>query len=152
MSTKVQVLLLQNVKGLGNKWLVVSVASAYANNVLIRSGQAKLADSWIQNEYKQKEEKKVRDEQRQIENFTAILDQIANQGGLSFYKQTTAMWKLYDSIHVKDVVKEILTKFKMKFPENSFQMKDPIESLWEYSVKFEFKDIKKTLLIKVLHK
>ena len=63
MSAKIEVVLLQSVKWLGNKWDVVSVALAYAKNVLIAQGKVRVADKQAIAEVQQKKEKQKKQEQ-----------------------------------------------------------------------------------------
>lgn len=72
MSNKVDVVLLQSVKGLGNKDDVVSVAIPYAKNVLFAQGKAKQADKAALEAMKQKKEKAQKHEQEEQQIFQQV--------------------------------------------------------------------------------
>ncbi len=72
MSNKIEVVLLQSVKALGNKDDVVSVAIPYARNVLIAQGKAKVADKAALEAMKQKQEKHDKHEAEAMATFKQI--------------------------------------------------------------------------------
>ncbi len=146
MSKKLQVILLQNVKWYWNKWNLVEVSAAYAQNVLFRQWLAKLADSTSINNIKQAEDKKHRDHDKQLKHIYDLLEQIENNWWLKIEKQATAMNHLYDKIDSKEIAKFVVMNYHVKLPDSSFKM-DKIETIWEFTINFQYEDIKKKIKV-----
>lgn len=104
MAKKIDVLLLQPVKWVGNAGEIVSVAVAYATNQLIPQKKAKKADATIKNKHKQKQEKKRADTDKR---YGAMADLVASlqkdDNTLTINKRTNANDQLYESIDTKTV-------------------------------------------------
>ena len=109
MSSKVKVILLENVRWLWNKWDVIDVAIQYAKNVLIAKWQWKLADTQTINKVKQNEEKKIKDHSKKLQEMESLYNEL-NANPLVLQKQATAMNHLYDTIDFKEIMSEILVK------------------------------------------
>lgn len=78
MSNKVEVVLLQSVKGLGNKDDIVSVAIPYAKNVLFAQNKAKVADKAALDAMKQKKDKQQKHDAEALHAFQMIQEWASN--------------------------------------------------------------------------
>lgn len=103
MAGKVDVVLLQPVKWLGQKNDVVSVSVAYAKNVLFAKWQAKVADAAAKNTLIQKEEA----EKKRILHIGEIRDSlilyIKAGESLIIKRKVTPSWGLYEKVHESDI-------------------------------------------------
>lgn len=151
MAAKVDVILLDNIRWIGNKWQIVSVSIPYAKNVLIAKWQAKIADNQTINKVKQEADKKEKDHEKKVQEIENIAKELA-ANSLTIQRQATAMNHLYDKIDAKDIANEITLKFKAKIAKEYIILNWKIENLWEYEVTFEYENIKKKFKIIVERK
>lgn len=152
MSKKIQVILLQNVAGYGNKWTLVEVSVPYAKNVMIPKWLAKIADSQTLNSIQQAQQKKQKDEEKRATNLNLIFDRINQQWWLVIARQATEQNKLYDKIDAKDIAGHFLQKFKMKISKDSVKLDWKLEELGEYLIQIEIDWVKRDIKLIVQRK
>lgn len=140
MANDVAVLFLKDSK----RWKkneIKNVNVHFFNNSLKPTWIAKVADAQTLNIAKQHEEKKQKDHGKKIQEIENLYQEL-KQNPLIFKKQTTAMNHLYDSIDHKEIINEILMKYKIKLDKNIIILAEKIQNTWEYEVWFEFETIK----------
>ncbi len=132
-SKKVDIILLQNVANLWNKWTLLQVSPAYAKNSLIPKWYAKLADSTDVNSIKQKESKKEKEKQDEINKYKEMIEDLKWK---SFIIQRSAgpNWKLYEKVDSKLISLEILKAYKVKLEASNIKLDWKIEETWKYEV------------------
>ncbi len=144
MSKKVKLILLQNLAWYGNKGTIIEVSPAYANNVLLPKKIAQYADDTSLNVIKQKEEKIQKDHDKSLQIYKDFLEKIQSEWWIVLQKQITHTGKLYAKVDEKDLLKDLLMKYKIKLPKWSIKM-DKIEEIGEYEISFEFEKIKEKI-------
>lgn len=149
MSNKIEVVLLQSVKGLGNKWDIVSVAIAYAKNVLVAQGKAKPADKQAISEMQQKKDKQKRELAEEAATFDAIAQWIANGGAVKIQKKATPQWHLYEKVSAREIQQAIQTAASVKLDVSWIVMSEKIEHIGETKVGVIYKSKKLTVPVTV---
>lgn len=130
-----KILLLDNVRKVGQKGEVVEAADGYARNFLIKNGLAKAATGTnlknIQNAQKIKEEKKNK-EQEHLENLYKKI----NKGTFTLKQKASEKGHLFGSVHKRDIA----TLFGVD--EKSILLEEDIKETGEYDLKIKLGDLK----------
>ncbi len=151
MRKKAEVLLLRPLPPRGNAGEVIEVKIHYANMVLIPQGIAVWYDQQTKNQRVAQMKKIEKNKAEYLASIQEMLDAIEKAGGLTFEKQATENWKLYDSIAAKDIAHKIHTDHKIKLATGDFHI-EKIEVLGEYSCEFTHETIAAKIPVKVTKK
>ncbi len=132
MST-MQVILLEDVKKLGQKGQVIKVAEGYARNFLLPKGLAmeaskgKLKDLEKQNQVRAEQRKKIEEQARtlarQLEGLKLVMQTRVGDAG-----------KLFGAINNKDIAEFLSNKHGLSVDKKKIVLKAPIKALGEYAV------------------
>jgi len=126
-----KIILLEDVKNIGQKWDIKEVSDGYARNFLLPKKFAEIAtDAGLQkiDKFKKKEAAK---EKSELEKTQALADQL--QGKAIVIKAKNKGGKLFGSITAKDLVKE-LAKEKIIVPAKALTIETPIREVGEFEV------------------
>lgn len=128
-----QVLLLQDVKGLGKAGEVKNVADGYARNYLI---PRQLATQATAGALRQVDEikKAARTKQARAEQEAEELAQEIEQITLSFTAKAGESGKLYGSITAGHVAEALAEKLGMEVDKRKIQLEEPLKELGEHTV------------------
>ncbi len=140
-----QIILLNEVKGLGKKNEIKNVADGYALNYLLPrklAVKATLARLTALKEKTQQIIKKKSQHQLEIEKLIAKF----KNNKLEIKAKAAKSGKLFASISAKEIVKELKSKKKIKINKKNIQLDKAIKDLGEYQVKINFGNGQKTLL------
>lgn len=135
--TDINVVLLENVKGVGSAGDVVKVSEGYARNFLFSNGLAAQATEGRVKELEKKVEKKKEAEK-------AILEEVEKQVGLIDGKtilmklKTGPEGKVFGSISAKDIAIEIEKALGTPLPKSVVRLKSPIKQIGETPIHLEF--------------
>lgn len=131
-----KVILLDNLKELGNKYDVKDVANGYARNFLLPKGLAKLATKPALLELeKLREIEKVKQE-KGLAKFQEIAKKLDGQE-IEISMKTGESGALYGSITTTKI-SEVLNKKGFEIDKDQIVMKDPIKGLGEFDVTVKF--------------
>lgn len=141
---KVKVLLLSNVKGLGNAKSIVSVSKGYALNYLVPKGLAKIVDDdtaeTIVDESKNIEERKIAQAKKEKE--------ILESKELIFKANAGENDKLFGSITSQDIEDKIKKVFHLEIDRKKIAIETPIKKLGVYKIPVKlYKDIQAELKV-----
>lgn len=129
-----QVILLDNVRKIGQKGEIVEVAAGYGRNFLIKRGLAKIAVSSSLKEIKNKnniiENKKKVQEEVDEKKFKKI-----NQTQIKMKVSSNKEGKLFGAIHKKDIAQ------KIGLEENNIILNKDIKELGTFEIKIKIGDI-----------
>ena len=139
MSNKVEVVLLQSVKWLGNKDDIVSVAIPYAKNVLLAQWKAKLADKQALDAMKQKKDKAQKHDAEMKETFDTIGNRVAEWGSLKIQKKSTPAWHLYEKVSVKDIQEALNESAHVRVDTSWIAIAGKIEAIGETMIGITYK-------------
>ncbi|WP_347491673.1 50S ribosomal protein L9 [Desulfoscipio sp. XC116] len=128
-----QVILLEDVKKLGQKGQVIKVAEGYARNFLLPKGLAmeaskgKLKDLEKQNQVRAEQRKKIEEQARtlarQLEGLKLVMQTRVGDAG-----------KLFGAINNKDIAEFLSNKHGLSVDKKKIVLKAPIKALGEYAV------------------
>lgn len=136
-----KVILLKDVRGVGQHSEIKNVADGYAINFLFPQ---KLAEPATEEKIKQIEaHKKVQEEARQKEE--AVLDQKVQSlrsKTVTINARATEKGGLFKSIATKDVIKAIEAEHAVQLPEETISFSEPIKTVGEHIVLLSSKNVK----------
>lgn len=143
---KIKVLLLQNVKGLGNAKSIVSVSKGYALNYLIPKGLAKVVDEdtaeTIVDESKNVEERRIAQAKKEKE--------ILESKELIFKANAGTGDKLFGSITAQDIEDKIKKVFHIDIDKKKIVLDTPIKKLGVYTIPVKlYKEVQAELKVRV---
>jgi large subunit ribosomal protein L9 len=145
----VKVILLQTIKGLGNKFDIKNVKDGYARNFLIPRGLAKIATEQV---IKELEAKKVawQKEEQEIKNkLEALIKELSGQE-FKFTLKTGKKGEVFGSVAKSDIKTRIYTDMKTDlhgYLENlEVDLNQPIKTLGEHQVEIDLGKGVKTLI------
>lgn len=144
---KVPVILQDNIRWMWQKWDVVEVKPAYANNYLIKRGLAKMADSDSLNKIKQKQEKKEKEYSEKVEKFNKMIEDIKNNWWLIIEKKANEEWHLYDKVFEKDIQKELSNRYWVSIEAKNIKLWEKIEYKWNYQIDLTFEWKKESIYL-----
>lgn len=128
---KVKVLLLANIKGLGNAKSIVSVSRGYAFNYLIPKGLAKIvseeSEEGIVSESKNIEESRMNHARKEKE--------ILESKVLTFNAKAGEGEKLFGSITTAEISEKIKSVFGLEIDKKRIELESSIKKLGNYIIK-----------------
>ncbi|MEK7530635.1 MAG: 50S ribosomal protein L9 [Patescibacteria group bacterium] len=143
-----KVILLENVKKVGQKGALVTVADGYALNVLIpkKLAAAATADNLKKYEQTQKDtEGKAASVALHARELMAGIKDKTLQVGVKASETGT----LFKSLHEADVVAEVKKQWGIDIPPKSLTL-DPIKKIGTYQIPVELTNVKGTLTLTVV--
>ncbi len=148
MSSKIDVLLLEAVKWIGQKNEVVSVSIAYAKNVLFPKWHAKIADALAKNNLAQKKDQQKKHEQNVAEIRDSLhLYMSANEPLFIKRKVTPSGW-LYEKVHETDV-KAALVQWNISVPQDILFKKQMRDTVGEHTAELSWNGKKMTITFSI---
>lgn len=131
-----KVILLKDVKNLGEKGSVVDVAEGYGRNYLIPKGIAKLA---TEGGLKEVEEHQAREEakaKKQLEQAEKLGSKIAGKV-VEIPTKAGETGRLFGSVTNKEVADAIETQYSVKIDRRKIELQEGIKSLGDHPVKIK---------------
>lgn len=144
---RINVILLESNKHLGEKYEVVKVKPIFAKNVLFPQGTAILANADSLYAYKKRMEEATTVKAKKADGYSDVFKKIANDDGLVFLMNANDRWALYEKIDPAHIAAKISEMYKVQVEDHLFKMKKKIASLGEYTIPFEYNGIEKDVLI-----
>jgi len=138
MSQKIPVVLLQSVKGLGNKDEIVNVAIVYAKNVLFAQWKAKPADKGSLAVIEQKKQKSQQEKQNVISQLEDLQLRRDTSGPLRIEKKATDAGHLYEKVSAKDVAHAIHAQAQIEIDVSWITLASKIDNLGEYKIDINY--------------
>ena len=145
---KIQVIMLMDVKNIWRKNEILNVAPAYAKNVLIAKGYAKVAD-------KNTIDKVAADQRKKQAGHDSLLQQVESmvqslkESWLSIESKVSPAGKLYAKVDNKTVAQELSKNHGFAVDPNILKC-DKIDHVWEYDVKVTFEKIKSSFTLTII--
>lgn len=145
-----KVILLQNIKNLGEADEIKEVASGYARNFLFPKKLAQLATSAliekISEKIKKKEEEIIKSAQKAKENA-----EILEKTTVSIRVKTQKGGKLFAAITARDVALAINEQTKQNISHENIIIDEPIKKAGEYRVKIKiYKNVSASVKIRIV--
>lgn len=129
-----KVILLSDVKKLGQKGDVVEVAEGYARNYLIPKGLAKEATAGSLKELKAIKAKQAAEEKQQLEQARRIASKLEGQS-IQITSKAGDKGRLFGSVTNKEVAEALEAQFQVDIDRRKIELKEAIKSLGDYPIK-----------------
>lgn len=137
MSKHINVLLLEDVRGVGRTGDIVSVVEGYARNALFNQGKAALATDQVQKTYANKQAEKKAKEAHLVQEQQVQADLLEGTELIMTAKVKEGS-TIFGSINKKRIVQELNAKAKLKLELNQVKVAAPIKQLGTYDVTVVF--------------
>ena len=135
-----KVIILQNVKGLGQTGDVKNVADGYARNFLFPKKIAKLATDAALKEVDSLKKKLEATQKLEIDNASKLAEQLKD-AVLEFTKKATKTGKLYSAVTKEDIAEMLNTQTGLRIQPDAVNLEEHegghIKQLGEHIVKVE---------------
>ncbi|AYO32097.1 MAG: large subunit ribosomal protein [Thermoanaerobacteraceae bacterium] len=145
-----KVILLKDVKDIGQKGEVVNVAEGYARNYLL---PRKLAAEATESSLKQLEqEKKAQERKRQKEKQMAMEQaEMLSKTHLTLKVKAGEQGKLFGSITSRDISDALKKQYNMDVDKRKIELSSPIKSVGDYEVTIKLApEVETKILIKIV--
>lgn len=145
-----KVILLKDVKDIGQKGEVVNVAEGYARNYLL---PRKLAAEATESSLKQLEqEKKAQERKRQKEKQMAMEQaEMLSKTHLTLKVKAGEQGKLFGSITSRDISDALKKQYNMDVDKRKIELSNPIKSVGDYEVTIKLApEVETKILIKIV--
>jgi large subunit ribosomal protein L9 len=141
-----KVILLKDVRGVGQHGDIKNVADGYAINKLFPQ---KLAEPATPEKMKQVEAQKAAREEAIKKDEEQLDNKVAQLRGKKVVLQSRATEKggLFKTIAAKDIAKAILAEHSLEIPEESIAISEPIKTVGEHKVQLAGKNQKAELAV-----
>lgn len=144
-----KIILLENIKGVGQKFDVKEVSAGYARNVLIPKGQAKLATLQELNKLAQIKNVSIKEKEEVIKHTRELATNISNST-LTFDVKTDKNGNLFGSVNKDTILKNLKAQGLVGDEKPKIHIDKPIKKIGDYVVEIDFKKgIKAKLKIKL---
>ena len=128
-----KVVLLQDVKKLGNRGDVIEVADGYGRNVLIRKGLAVEGTKANLNTAKQRQESKEFKSKVAADEAVIMASQL-KKVKVVIKVQTGEDGKVFGSVTARDIAAALKEQYKFDFDKKKIMLEKPIKTVGEYEV------------------
>lgn len=146
---RINVILLDFNKHLGEKYEMVKVKPIFAKNVLLPQKLAVIADANNINAYKAKMDSALKTKAKKASDLGSLFDKINNDNGLLFSMKANEKGVLYEKIDVNHIVNRIKELYDITVSDHLFKMKKKITSIGEYTIGFSYNNMEKDLRVLV---
>ena len=126
-----KVVLLQDVKKLGNRGDVIEVADGYGRNVLIRKGLAVEGTKANLNTAKQRQESKEFKSKVAADEAVIMASQL-KKVKVVIKVQTGEDGKVFGSVTARDIAAALKEQYKFDFDKKKIMLEQPIKTVGEY--------------------
>lgn len=122
-----KVILLKDVKALGKKGQMVDVSEGYANNFLLKTKAAVVANSQNMNVLKMQEGSKMFRKERDFEEAEKLAEKMKDMT-LHFSVKAGEGGRLFGSVTAKDIADKLLSEYKIETDKKKIALAEPIKS------------------------
>jgi len=146
-----EVILLEDINGLGKRGAAVRVADGYARNFLLPRRKAIAAVGNSQAVFRDRERARVSKEQKQRQSAEAVRDRLAGVS-LQFSVQVGEEEQLYGSVTVVDI-QEALQAQGFEVERKSIRLTEPLKALGMFEIPVHlFQDVEAPVRVWVVRK
>lgn len=146
---RIDVILLENDKNLGEKYEMIKVKAIFAKNVLFPNMKAVLATTDAINSYQKKMEQAVKAKEKKASSLLSLFEKVVNDGGVQFEMKANEKGLLYEKIDPAHIVARIKELYDIEVEGHLFKMKKKITATGEYLVPFRYGTVDKDIRVVV---
>lgn len=143
-----EVLLLEDIPGIGKKNDLLMVGDGYALNCLLPRRQALIATPTVRKRYAEVIKKRAIERQTEIESKQSVAAAVAGKQ-ISFKRKATKTGKLYAAITEKVIAEALKEQLKIDLEESSISLPDQIKALGQFVASVEVAGRKEDLTVVV---
>lgn len=143
-----EVLLLEDIPGIGKKNDLLLVGDGYALNCLLPKRQALVATPTVRKRYAEQIRKRAVEKQAEIQTKQNVIA-AASGKTVSFSRKATKTGKLYAAITEKNIADALREQHKVDIAESSISVSEPIKALGEFKIAVELAGQKEALIVQV---
>jgi len=128
-----KVLLIKDVKSLGNKGEIKEVKEGYGQNFLIKNGLAKLATNEVIKKWEAEQkraEELAKEEMAKLQEVAKTIENIK----LTISKKVGANGSLFGAITKEEIAEELLKSKNIELDKKSIEIEHPLKSTGVYEV------------------
>lgn len=141
MAKKIDVILLEDVDGVGNAGDIVSVSEGYARNSLFGEGKAALADATAKTAAEKKAAKVKQVEDKQLQEAQELASTLeGTELSLSAKVKEGEGSELYGSITAATIAKELSSQTDLTIKAKDIGLPEPITATGSYDVAVQLAD------------
>jgi large subunit ribosomal protein L9 len=137
MAARVQVLLLENIAGVGRAGDIVAVSSGYAQNFLFPQGKAALATKQVRTRKQAEDQKRARAQEKELETLQSKATQL-HKTEFIFKARVKEERYIYGKISSKDIAKKVSDGADIKITPKQVGLTEPILQLGTQDVEIRF--------------
>lgn len=141
-----RIILLQNIKGLGQIGEIKNVSDGYGKNFLLTRGLAKIATSGTIKEaeiLKRKAETRARIQQNQAKELIESLKDVV----LEIKRKSNEKGTLFDGIEAMDIAQALRNKLTLDILTEMIHLDEPIKRIGKHTVELELTPGVKTAIV-----
>ena len=127
----IKLLLISDVSGLGQKGDIVEVKPGFARHYLLPRKLAKTVTFQEIKELEKKKEEQNSQKEKALVGAQNLADQISGKM-LEFTRKASPKGKIFGSISVKDIAKELASKIKIKIDDKNIKLEKPSKKEGEH--------------------
>ncbi|MCB9808485.1 50S ribosomal protein L9 [Candidatus Peribacteria bacterium] len=143
-----EVLLLQDIPGIGKKNDLLMVGDGYALNCLLPRRQALIATPTVRKRYADVIKRRALERQSEIESKQSAAAAVAGKK-VTFMRKATKTGKLYAAITEKIIVDALKEQLKIDLEETSISLPEQIKALGKFVASVEVAGRKEDLTVQV---
>ncbi len=143
-----EVLLLQDVKGIGKKNDLLVVGDGYALNFLLPHSKALIATPTVRRRFADQIKRRALEAETERHSAAAAA-QLTKGKELVFTRKATKTGKLYAAISEEAIAEELKKKTGVEIAEKDIKIEDQIKALGEFEVMVAFKGTDVTIAVTV---
>lgn len=145
-----KVILIQDVKKIGEKGKILEVSDGYARNFLIPRGLAEEATRTKLKEQEEKSAKEAKQKSKEKEKAQALKERIDGQK-LEIKVKTGGGDKLFGAVTPKEIADNLQKEFGVSIDKKKIDINETIKHLGEYKVKVKvYPSIQAELLVQII--
>jgi len=144
-----KVILLENVKSLGNKGEIKKVADGYAMNFLIPRNLAVPASTDKIQDLENLQEKTDKLKNEKTKELDNLVNKISGKK-ITIQKDASEKGKLFAAVSLDEILNEMNKKFKTNLDKNNIEFKEHVKEIGEHEVKLKINKNNIKLKIEVI--
>ena len=143
-----EVLLLQDIPGIGKKNDLLMVGDGYALNCLLPRRQALIATPTVRKRYAEVIKKRAIERQTELESKQDAAAAVAGKK-ITFTRKTTKTGKLYAAISEKLIAEALKEQYKVDLEEAAITIPEQIKAIGEFTASVELAGQKQDVTVVV---
>lgn len=143
-----EILLLEDIKGVGKKNDLLVVGDGFALNYLLPQRKALVATPTVRKRYAEQIKRRAEEKEQERKVKSDLGAAIAGKS-LTFTKKATKNGKLYAAISEALIAEAMKEQLKLDIPEDSIEIPDPIKAVGQFQVKIRIGEMAQTVSITV---